>query len=158
LAVASSISNLNIRFIGDHRFTAGVGIQMLLKKGYTCSIATYGHLVEPDSDKPEEKQRQDTKEVVADHYNIEYYSHSEDMRQSEAPPERPLKDLVGTKRPLDKWEHKTYKHLFSFYAGKVYTFGDFANTSSRGRQGRLRLFPQHCLMMDILIFAFLMEM
>ena len=131
---------------------------MLLKKGYTCSVATYGHLVEPDSDKPEEKQRQDAKEAVADYYNSEYHSSSDDTWQSETPPEGPLQHLVGTKRPLDKWEHKTYNHLFSFYAGKVYLLGNFTNASFRGRQGHLKRFPQHCLMMDTSIFVFLMEM
>ena len=41
-------------------------MQMLLKKGYTCSVATYGHLVEPDTTKTELKQREETKEHVVE--------------------------------------------------------------------------------------------
>lgn len=99
---------------------------MLLKKGYTCSVATYGHLVEPDTTKTELERREETKEHVVHHYNTEYQNPTEfsqiDHTQSN------LKELVGTKRPMDKWEHKTYNHLFSFYAGKVYySYLDVAN-------------------------------
>ena len=108
------------RFIGDARFTAGIGIQMLLKKGYTCSVATYGHLVEPDTTKTEVERREEIKEHVVDHYNKKYL-HSGQTPQSEIQ-QGDLRELVGTKRPMDQWEHKTYDSLFSFYAGKVCTF------------------------------------
>lgn len=90
---------------------------MLLKKGYTCSVATYGHLVEPDATKPELKQREETKEHVVEHYNTEYQNPAESSQMDNI--QSNPKELVGTKRPMDKWEHKTYDRLFSFYAGKA---------------------------------------
>jgi hypothetical protein len=102
--------------MGDFRFTLGVMQQMLLKKGYTCSVATYGHLMDPDETKPEPEQRRDVKQAITNHYNENYAKQADDI----AEPDKALDELVGTKRPMDRWEHKSYERLYSFYAGKVH--------------------------------------
>jgi hypothetical protein len=106
--------------MGDSRFTAGIALQMLLKKGYTCSLATYGHLVDPDITQPEARQRADTKNAISTHYVDEYSAEFSGRWQEERPVAGGvIQDLVGAKRPSDQWEHDSYDHLYSFYAGKV---------------------------------------
>jgi hypothetical protein len=92
---------------------------MLFKKGYTCSLATYGHLSDLDTTATEEQQRKDTKVVVTDFYNTKYNQPTEVSFDQSETTHGHLNELVGTKRPMDKWEHKQYDRLFSFYAGKV---------------------------------------
>jgi hypothetical protein len=103
------------RFMGDLRFDLGVFGQMLKKKGYKCSIATTGNLVKVDPKKPKKDQLQEAKSHVSAHY-INEYEHGIMSRED---PSRELKALIGTKRPLRKWEHTNHENLHCFYAGKV---------------------------------------
>lgn len=103
------------------RFDIGVAWQILRNKGYKCSIATYGHLVDVDSTMTEKEQLDATKVGIYDHYNYGYGERleaRESITRSDAL-EGNLSNLIGTKRPLDKWEHTSYDTLYSFYAGKV---------------------------------------
>ena len=132
---------------------------MLFKKGYKCSLATYGHLAEPVATNTEQQQRQATKAVVTNFYNTEYNQPNDAVFPTTEETEGSVTDLVGTKRPMDKWEHKQYDRLFSFYAGKVYSSFDITDDISfHGRRELLRLSLLHCRMMDISIFASWMEM
>jgi hypothetical protein len=101
--------------MGDRRFELGVVGQMIKKKGYKCSIATAGNLVKVDPKKPKKDQLQEAKSRVSTHY-INEYEHGIMSRED---PSGELKALIGTKRPIRKWEHTNHENLHCFYAGKV---------------------------------------
>jgi hypothetical protein len=127
--------------MGSTRFSLGVANQMLRKKEYPCSYATYGNFYHTDNNQPELMQRRAMKHAIQDHYNEVYNKPSEHrlewVRKS-------VSELVGTKRPRDKWTHTAVEKMYSFYAGKVICLVDLADGSFHGQQKTLWRFLRRC--------------
>jgi hypothetical protein len=107
--------------MGPARFTLGVMNQMARKKEYPCSYAVHGEYFTPDRNLPEKEQRRETKQRIAELYNECYDMDLEDRGVGEHVSQA-LKEFVGTKRPKNHWIHKPVNKMYSFYAGKVFTF------------------------------------
>jgi hypothetical protein len=106
--------------MGDARFTAGIIWQMVTKAKYACSFAVHDPILESTA-RDEIPARQQIKTMVDGYYNHEYNRQAPNVTVSEQTDSSSLDVLVGTKRPINQWEQKSYKDMHSFYAGKVST-------------------------------------
>jgi len=112
--------------MGSARFSLGVAAELIFKREYPCSYAIHGELHAPDPNKTEREQRQEVKQKITDYYNNAYdtppASFSAAQSELRSLTSSALKELVGTKRPVDHWTHTPVQQMYSFYAGKVAQF------------------------------------
>jgi hypothetical protein len=123
----SGISSFYIPYsrpLGPIRFTLGVMKELVLKSGYPCSFATSGTLTPAEAvnaNGDEEQRRVATKAIIKQHYHSHYDAQvaGEVIATGRG---ASLSTLVGTKRPMVKWEQSHNPSMYSFYAGKVISF------------------------------------